>query len=630
MLMKYSLYEAVRLGEVDLVKNLVADSGDDHDSYLLLLQMKTHIESNLLHVAVQFNKEVCVEEICRRCPSLLFQQNLEGDTPLHIAARLGLSDVVRVLFNCARQMNEEDDVEKGVGLELFGEETTPFISSVAEVNKGYLSPISRTKSQQLVGLTNNKKDTALHEALRNSSYGEVVKMLAEEDPSFEYCANDAGETPLHLAVQYGEYFQVNFILNNLPTLTCSSPGGRTVLHNAILYHVDSGLMDMVNILLKNKRHLVREIDRDGRSALHYAAYDSIAELATKLLDVDPSAGYVKDKDGMTALHYAAGGNCNATLDRKSDKFIENVIQRCPDCWELLDSEGRNFLHVASMNRRFSVIKYVFDMKSNYMANNLIGRRDKHGNTPWDLFVKSRGGVSHGRKDACYNIFVQDPRVIKVVGYKYRFMVDRFATHDCSQSQNTSKENNKEQSNDDKLQTKKERGRKKLENMSQNHMVVVTLIATVAFAAGFTLPGGYRNDGPEEGMATLAKKSAFIVFMVSNSLALLLSLYALFIHFWTRFQTAMLDKVELISVALPTLACTFFAILAMAVAFVTGTYTVISYFPGLAIPLCVVSCSFFIFTFNFLYMSYRWMDEEDRIPFLRFVITRVTCASFFHS
>ncbi|KAI3844338.1 hypothetical protein MKX03_006141 [Papaver bracteatum] len=609
MLMKYSLYEAVQSGDIDLVKNLVADSGDDHDGYLLLLQMKTHVESNLLHVAVQFNKEVCVEEICRRCPSLLFQQNLEGDTPLHIAARLGLSDVVRVLFNCARQMNEKDDVEKGVGIKLLGEETTHFISHL---------------------LTNNKKDTALHEALQNSSYVEVVKMIAEADPSFEYCANDAGETPLHLAVQYGEYFQVNFILNNLPTPTCSSPGGRTVLHNAILYHVDSGLMDIVNVLLKNKPHLVRVVDRDGRSALHYAAYDSNAELATKLLDVDPSAGYVKDKDGMTALHYAAGGNCNATLDRKSDKFIENVIQRCPDCWELLDSEGRNFLHVAAMNRRFSVIKYVFDMKSNYMANNLIGGRDKHGNTPWDLFVKARGGVCHGRKDACFNIFVQDPRVIKVLGYKYRFMVDRVATHDCTQSQNTSIENNKEQSNDDKLQTKKERTREKLENMSQNHMVVVTLIATVAFAAGFTLPGGYRNDGPEEGMATLAKKSAFIAFMVSNSLAMLLSLYALFIHFWTRFQTAMVNKYELISVAVPTLACTFFAILAMAVAFVTGTYTVISCVPWLAIPLCIVSSSFFVFAFNFLYRSYRWLDEEDRVPFLKFAITKVTCAFFYYS
>ncbi|KAI3850577.1 hypothetical protein MKX03_016004 [Papaver bracteatum] len=159
-------------------------------------------------------------------------------------------------------------------------------------------------------------------------------------------------------------------------------------------------------------------------------------------------------------------------------------------------------------------------------------------------------------------------------------------------------------------------------MSQNHMVVVTLIAAVAFAAGFTLPGGYRNDGPEEGMTTLAKKSSFIAFMVSNSLAMLLSLYALFIHFWTRFQTAMVNKYELISVAVPTLACTFFAILAMAVAFVTGTYTVISCVPWLAIPMCIVISSFFVFTFNFLYRSYRWLDEEDRVSSLNLLLLRL--------
>ncbi|KAI3844340.1 hypothetical protein MKX03_006143 [Papaver bracteatum] len=603
MMMKYSLYEAVRSGDIDLVRKLVADSDDDHDSYLLLLQMKTYTGNNLLHVGVQFNKEVCVEEIYRRCLPLLLQQNLEGDAPSHIAARLGLSDIIRILLNCARQNNEEDDAEKGRGLELSGEESKSCMNNVAEVNEGYSSSISTTKLQQLVRLTNNKKDTALHEALRNPSYGETVKLLAEADPSFEYCANNAGETPLHSAVQYGKYLQVSFILNNLPTPNCSSPGGRTVLHSAILYHVDLGLFDIVDVLLENKPHLVKEVDRDGRTALHYAAYDGNTELVTKLLDVDPSAGYIKDKDGMTVLHHAGGGNYDTSYDI-DDKFIENVIQRCPDCWELLDNEGRNFLHVAAKNRHFSAIKYVFDVKSNYMANNLIASRDKHGNTPWDLFVKSRGGVSHGRKDACYNIFVQDPRVIKVVGYEYRFIVDRIATHEFGQTQNTSKENEGEQSYDDKVQIEEENIKKKFENMSQNHMLVLTLIATVAFAAGFTLPGGYKSDGPEEGMATLAKDSAFIVFMVSNSLALLLSLYALFIHFWTRFLTAMLNKYELISIAVPTLACTFFAILAMAVAFVTGTYTVTSCFPRLAIPLCIVSCSFFVFAFNFLYRSYK--------------------------
>ncbi|KAI3840373.1 hypothetical protein MKW92_038865 [Papaver armeniacum] len=110
------------------------------------------------------------------------------------------------------------------------------------------------------------------------------------------------------------------------------------------------------------------------------------------------------------------------------------------------------------------------------------------------------------------------------------------------------------------------------------MVVAALIATVAFAAGFTVPGGYKSDGPNEGMEALAKKAAFIVILVFNSLAMLVSVYAY----------------ELISVAVPTLACTFVSILAMSIAFVTGTYTVLGHIPRLAIPVCTLSCSFFFF------------------------------------
>ncbi|KAL7163129.1 hypothetical protein ACSBR2_039263 [Camellia fascicularis] len=38
---------------------------------------------------------------------------------------------------------------------------------------------------------------------------------------------------------------------------------------------------------------------------------------------------------------------------------------------------------------------------------------------------------------------------------------------------------------------------------QTHLIVATLIATVTFAAGFTMPGGYDgNQGPQQGMPVL--------------------------------------------------------------------------------------------------------------------------------
>jgi hypothetical protein len=49
----------------------------------------------------------------------------------------------------------------------------------------------------------------------------------------------------------------------------------------------------------------------------------------------------------------------------------------------------------------------------------------------------------------------------------------------------------------------------LSRARESHLVVAALIATVTFAAAFTLPGGYKSDqGPNEGTAILAKKSCF--------------------------------------------------------------------------------------------------------------------------
>ncbi|OVA13651.1 Ankyrin repeat [Macleaya cordata] len=209
--MDSSLYETIRTENIDRLRQIVSD--DD-----LLLQM-TPLRNTTLHVAVQFNKKLCVEEICDRCPSLVMQPNLKGDTPLHIAATLGSSDIVAILIHRA-QICHQLDVERGGGSGggAGGERS------------------STTTVQQLVRNTNKAKDTALHEAVRyhNRFFSKVVKLLTEADPAFEYSANSNGETPLYLAAKEGLYEFVVQILETCPSSAYGGPGRRTALHAAIL------------------------------------------------------------------------------------------------------------------------------------------------------------------------------------------------------------------------------------------------------------------------------------------------------------------------------------------------------------------------------------------------------------
>jgi hypothetical protein len=60
------------------------------------------------------------------------------------------------------------------------------------------------------------------------------------------------------------------------------------------------------------------------------------------------------------------------------------------------------------------------------------------------------------------------------------------------------------------------GEKWMKSTATSCMLVATLIATVVFAAVFTLPGGGNN---ETGAPTFLKKKWFLIFMISDAVAL---------------------------------------------------------------------------------------------------------------
>ena len=140
-----------------------------------------------------------------------------------------------------------------------------------------------------------------------------------------------------------------------------------------------------------------------------------------------------------------------------------------------------------------------------------------------------------------------------------------------------------------------------------HLIVATLIATVTFAAGFTLPGGYNDhEGSDHGMAVLTKRAAFKAFIVTDTIALVLSVSAVCVYFFMALHV----KNECLNKHLAWgFYLTNLAMAAMVVAFVTGLYAVLPQPSGIAAATCALCFCFFIFfgyTFSRLVRSIRLM------------------------
>ncbi|KAK6933366.1 Ankyrin repeat, partial [Dillenia turbinata] len=474
------------------------------------------------------------------------------NTVLHIAAELGKIQRVEVILKACPSLLKHENLKGETALHVAAREghndVVKALVAAAKVLNEELE-IEAGTVRDLLRVTNNKKNTALHEAVRNRHL-EVVRCLLEEDSEFPYVGNNAGETPL------GYRELVHAILEACKSPAHDGPKGRTALHGAV-WHNDK---DMIKDILRKKPLLVKEADEHGWTSLHWAAYFDRRLIIIQLLEYDESVAYLKDKEGMTALHVAATWG--------SWHSLKKIIAKCPDCIEMVDEKRRNALHVAVVKGQNSVVS---DILQNPLIGSLINEEDVSGNTPLHLLAAS----------ANYNPeLVTHPKVdMEAVNNAHLTALD---------IQISSEAKDKEES---------------LKRVGDTHLIVAALIATVTFAAGFTVPGGYDgNEGPNQGMAILSNKTAFQAFVVSDTIAMALSTSAVFMHFIMTmpYEWEKLAKVWWFVTSAALLLM--LASAAMVIAFMTGMYAVLGHSLALAIATLVIASSFFILQAASFYSS----------------------------
>ena len=119
------------------------------------------------------------------------------------------------------------------------------------------------------------------------------------------------------------------------------------------------------------------------------------------------------------------------------------------------------------------------------------------------------------------------------------------------------------------------------------LLVSTLVATVTFAAGFTMPGGLKSSDPDQGKATMMNKKMFQIFVICDAIAMYSSIIVAVSLIWAQLGDVHL-VLNSLRLALPLLGI---ALCMMSLAFVAGVSVVISNLDWLAYVILVMGIAF---------------------------------------
>ncbi|KAG9158649.1 hypothetical protein Leryth_022000 [Lithospermum erythrorhizon] len=398
-------------------------------------------------------------------------------------------------------------------------------------------------------LTGKRDDTELHswaragninairEVLNNTEEEKLVEMLAKQ--------NSAGETPLYVAAEYGYFELVREMVYyyDLVSAGIKARNGFDALHIA----AKQGDLDVVTILMDAHPELAMTVDSANTTALHTAANQGHIEMVNYLLGVESSLTAIAKCNGKTAIHSAAGmvmwrftsalskdpGIATRT-DKKGQttlhmavkgqnmEVVEVLIKDDPTSINIVDTKGNTALHIAARKGRSQIVKLLLaqnetDMKVVNRSNETaLDTAEKMGQSEITTILQAYGVQS---------VRTLKPQTTNPARELKQTVSDiKHEVHD--QLQHTRQTRMRVQDIAKRLNKMHSEG---LNNAINSTTVVAVLIATVAFAAIFTVPGQYADDplnippGHSLGEANIAAQPAFLIFFVFDSIALFISL-----------------------------------------------------------------------------------------------------------
>ncbi|GAB2221731.1 hypothetical protein Drorol1_Dr00012917 [Drosera rotundifolia] len=529
-----------------------------------IMSYETPSCNTLLHIASLKGNLPVVSCILQLHRASISAKNSKDETALHLAARSGCTEVVKKLLDRMR--------EKSI--------TT------------------------MLTETDKRGNTAAHEAVLNGHHV-TLQALMEYDPGVpSYSKNEVltilnleGESPLYIVVKQGKNVElVESMLDRLDSADKDKlmEAGKPLLYPAIMAKNE----EMLDAILNKASQLIYMRDGQGRMAIHYAASSGYDYGVDSLIKKDKSCVMQSDDKGVFPVHIATRSGQIKVLKKLLEE-LKKLLDNCLCMEELVTNEGRNILHEAADYGKHDVVKHILNspllrsLVNQQDIRSFVNQQDNEGNTPLHLATKKC-------KPKIISIMTRDAPVdLKIVNYAGKTVVD-VAEDNINESQSKfqtrltwsalvsaggtkargdvipkpsnrvrgesrSRPSNNVESEIQRVpQSSDSKFMKGYKERANTLTLVATLIATITFAAGFTVPGGYDQT---TGVPIFMHRTSFSVFIICNSVALYSSIMVVVALIWAQLGDYNLVSSAL-TLALPLLVV---ALTMMSVAFMAGTY-----------------------------------------------------------
>ncbi|RVX09361.1 Protein accelerated cell death 6 [Vitis vinifera] len=432
------------------------------------------LNNTLLHVAAASGNLEIVALIVYRYPWLATKTNSNGDTALHLAAKAG------------------DELTLSVIVQLL-------TSDVHSQSSGYSRVwVKEVEDDDLPFRKRNKQgNTALHEALINGHQWVALNLFGS-DPQVVFYLNREGKSPLYLAAEAGYDSCVLAMLksSNHFNYILKMPG-------------------VLDIMLKKDPSMIYSRDEEGRTPLHYAASIGHLKGVHYLLGKYALGAVERDNSGFFPIHMAS---IKGHVD-----VIRELLRHCPDPRELLSDNGQNILHVAAINGKYEVVSCILKTPE---LGKLINEKDKVGNTPLHLatmhwhpmIVSALTGDERVDLKLLNNegltAFDAAEYYMETLAPYQRLTWTALRVAGAPRATCPKPLKAIGQSSVQVEPPKMDIYRDRVNTL----LLVATLVATVSFAAGFTVPGGYNNSEPDQGMATMLRHKKLVLTALKSGIA----------------------------------------------------------------------------------------------------------------